>query len=43
MKLNTNTIKSQDILKLVHHEELQGNNYYPYINEYNEDDCNRKY
>ena len=30
-------------MKNVHQEELQGNNYYPYINEYNEDDCNRKY
>ena len=43
MKLNINTFKYQEILKLVHHKELQGNNYHPCIMEYTEDNCNRKY
>ena len=43
MKLNINTIKYQEILKLVHHEELKRNNYHPCIMEYIEDNCNRKY
>ena len=43
MKLNINTIKYQEILKLVHHEELKRKNYHACITEYIEDNCNRKY
>ena len=43
MKLNINTFKYQGILKIVHHGELQGNNYHLCIMKYTEDNCNRKY